>query len=94
MAHIKSRKHPIARRLNCSAAVALAFVTLPGAAYAQQADDKTIKKADTLPQITVQGTAAENYKADTVASPKFTQPLVDTPPVSYTHLTLPTKRIV
>lgn len=79
MAHIKSRKHPIARRLNCSAAVALAFVTLPGAAYAQQADDKTIKKADTLPQITVQGTAAENYKADTVASPKFTQPLVDTP---------------
>ncbi len=79
MAHIKSRKHPAARRLNCSAAVALAFITLPGAAYAQQADGKAVKKANTLPQITVQSTAAENYKADTVASPKFTQPLVDTP---------------
>lgn len=79
MAYIKSRKHSAVRRSNCSAAVALAFIALPGAAYAQQADDKAAKRADTLPQITVQGTAAENYKADTVASPKFTQPLVDTP---------------
>lgn len=79
MAYIKSRKHPAARRSNCSAAVALAFIALPGAAYAQQADGKAVKKTDTLPQITVQSTAAENYKADTVASPKFTQPLVDTP---------------
>jgi catecholate siderophore receptor len=42
-------------------------------AYAQQANDQT------LPQITVQGASPENYKADTVSSPKFTQPLIDTP---------------
>jgi catecholate siderophore receptor len=78
MAHIKSRKHPIARRLNCSAAVALAVMSIPGAVYAQQANDADTKKAETLPQITVQG-AAETYKADKVSSPKFTQPLVDTP---------------
>ncbi|WP_175624469.1 MULTISPECIES: catecholate siderophore receptor Fiu [Oxalobacteraceae] len=76
MAHIKSRKHPIGRRLNCSAAVALAVMTLP-AAYAQQTSDPSTQKASTLPQITVQG-VAESYKADSVASPKFTQPLLDT----------------
>lgn len=69
MAHIKSRKHPIGRRLNCSAAVALAVMALPGAVYAQQ--------TETLPEITVQGTN-EGYKADAVASPKFTQSLVNT----------------
>lgn len=78
MAHIKSRKHPIGRRLNCSAAVALTVLALPGAVYAQQSSD-VAKKAETLPQITVQGASPDNYKADTVASPKFTQPLVDTP---------------
>lgn len=76
MAHIKSRKHPIGRRLNCSAAVAAAFIALP--AYAQQADDQATKAGGTLPQITVQG-VAETYKAEKVSSPKFTQPLVDTP---------------
>lgn len=77
MAHIKSRKHPIGRRLNCSAAVAAAFIALP--AYAQQADaDQATKTSGTLPQITVQG-AVETYKAEKVSSPKFTQPLVDTP---------------
>ena len=75
MAHIKSRKHPVGRRLNCSAAVALAVMAMP--AYAQQADDAA-KQSGTLPQITVQG-AAETYKAEKVSSPKFTQPLVDTP---------------
>lgn len=69
MAHIKSRKHPISRRLNCSAAVALAMA-LPSAVYAQQ--------TETLPEITVQG-ATESYKADTVSSSKYTQPLLDTP---------------
>ena len=74
MAHIKSRKHPIARRLNCSVAVAAAVMALP--AYAQQADVDQAKTAGTLPQITVQGEVP--YKADSVASPKFTQPLVNT----------------
>ncbi len=70
MAHIKSRKHPIGRRLNCSAAVAMAVMALPGAVLAQQA-------AQTLPEIEVHG-ASESYKADTVSSPKFTQPLINT----------------
>lgn len=70
MAYIKSRKHPIGRRLNCSAAVALAVMALPGAAYAQQA-------TSVLPEVEVHGTA-ESYKADTVSSPKFTQPLLNT----------------
>lgn len=74
MAHIKSRKHPIARRLNCSVAVAAAVMALP--AYAQQVDADQAKTGGTLPQITVQGEVP--YKADSVASPKFTQPLVNT----------------
>jgi catecholate siderophore receptor len=78
MAHIKSRKHSVARLNASSAAVALAFAALPGAVYAQQAGN-TENNAETLPQITVQGASVDNYKADTVASPKFTQPLVDTP---------------
>lgn len=79
MAHIKSRKHGAACRLHCSTAVALAFIALPAAVHAQQKDETVTKRAETLPQITVKGSAPENYKADTVASPKFTQPLVDTP---------------
>ncbi len=77
MAHIKSRKHPIGRRLNCSAAVALAVMSLPGAVYAQQTSNASAKNAETLPQITVQG-AAESFKADNVSSAKFTQPLLNT----------------
>lgn len=71
MAHIKSRKHPIARRLNCSAAVAMAFMAIPGVVFAQQADT-------TLPEVKVTG-QTETYKAEKPSSPKFTQPLVDTP---------------
>ncbi|MFJ7567678.1 catecholate siderophore receptor Fiu [Herminiimonas sp. NPDC097707] len=71
MAHIKSRKHPIDRRSSCSTAVAMAFMVLPGTAvYAQQA-------TSVLPEVEVHGTA-ESYKADTVSSPKFTQPLLNT----------------
>src|ERR1700693_3576182 len=74
MAHIKSRKHP-ARCLNCSSAVALAVLAMPGAVYAQQ---NTQTSAETLPEIQVHS-LAESYKADTVSSPKYTQPLLDTP---------------
>ncbi|GGI19292.1 catecholate siderophore receptor Fiu [Oxalicibacterium faecigallinarum] len=74
MSHIKSRKHPAARHLNpTSAAVALAIMALPGATFAQQTPADT-----TLPEVRVSG-QTETYKADFVASPKFTQPLVDTP---------------
>ncbi|HTH44415.1 MAG TPA: catecholate siderophore receptor Fiu [Oxalicibacterium sp.] len=80
MAHIKSRKHTVVRRVNaCSAAVAMAFVALPGAAHAQQASGagNSSDTTETLPQITVQG-ETQSFKADTVSSPKFTQPLLNT----------------
>ena len=70
MAHIKSRKHAVVRRSGCSAAVAMAFIALPGVVSAQE-------KADVLPEIEVHG-VTESYKADTVSSPKFTQPLLNT----------------
>ena len=69
MAHIKSRKHAVVRRSGCSAAVAMAFIALPGVVSAQE-------KADVLPEIEVHG-VTESYKADTVSSPKFTQPLLN-----------------
>lgn len=80
MAYVKSRKHPAARRLNCSAAVALAFIALPGVIHAQQTKPASAKAATeaTLPEVNVQG-QAQSYKSDQVSSPKFTQPLVDTP---------------
>lgn len=71
MAHIKSRKHPAARRSSCSTAVAMAFIVLPcTTVYAQQV-------TSVLPEVEVHGTT-ESYKADTVSSPKFTQPLLNT----------------
>ncbi len=70
MAHIKSRKHSLGRRLNCSAAVAMAVMSMP--VLAQQASDTT------LPEVKVTG-QVESYKAEKASSPKFTAPLVDTP---------------
>jgi len=63
MAPIRSRKHP--------AALALAALAMPATLYAQQ--------ETTLPEIKAKASSENAYKAETVASPKFTQPLVDTP---------------
>lgn len=76
MAYIKSRKHPVAVGL-------MAMAALP--AVAQTTTPEAPKKPDTpettLPAVRAKATATTDtdYKADTVASPKFTQPLVDTP---------------
>ena len=67
MAHIRSRKHS-----NTSHLLALLTATLPVAANAQQNETS-------LPAMTVKANAEVPYKADTVANPKFTQPLLDTP---------------
>lgn len=80
MVYIKSRKHAAApSRLNTTAAAAL--LAIPVAVCAQQAPATEKPRAtQTLPEVTVRGAAdASPYKADTVSSPKFTQPLVDTP---------------
>ena len=68
MAQIKSRKHTRNAQL-----VALA-ASLPLMAHAANTQDVT-----QLPTITVKSDAENKYKADKVSSPKYTQPLVDTP---------------
>lgn len=71
MSHIKRRKHQPSRqpRLHQGTALTLIAMTLPGVALAQQ----------TLPEVNVKSTVeASTYKANTVSSPKFTEPLVDT----------------
>lgn len=68
MAQIKSRKHNRNVQL-----VALA-ASLPLMAHAANTQDVT-----QLPTITVKSDAENKYKADKVSSPKYTQPLVDTP---------------
>jgi catecholate siderophore receptor len=75
MAHIRSRKHP--------AAVALAALAIPATLYAQPvqpaAGEQPKTQETVLPEIKAKATKESAYKADTMASPKFTQPLIDTP---------------
>lgn len=82
MAYIRSRKHskPVSCRLNPSL-IALAVFTIPLAAQAQQSPQArpSPNGEQTLPEIKVNSVAEGPYKADVVSSPKFTQPLVDTP---------------
>ncbi len=75
---IKSRKHSSPARSAASLATAslvtgLSLAVLPVAAQAQSNDTT----AQTLDQVHV--LATRGFKADKVASPKFTQPLQDTP---------------
>ena len=87
MRYIQSRKHAAARqpRHRSTVALAAAAFVLPGAALAQSAAAPApaasqARSEATLPTVKVQAAAPENdYKADVVSSPKFTQPIVDTP---------------
>jgi catecholate siderophore receptor len=77
LATIRSRKHstPVSRPLQPALPPLIAAaLAMPLAAHAQQAD-----QTQTLPAVQVQSTADVPYKADTTVSPKYTQPLVDTP---------------
>jgi len=70
MAQIKSRKH------NRTAPLVALAASLPLMTHATTpAKDETT----VLPKITVQSEVENKYKADAVSSPKYTQPLVDTP---------------
>ena len=70
MAQIKSRKH------NRTAPLVALAASLPLMTHAATpAKDETT----VLPKITVQSEVENKYKADAVSSPKYTQPLVDTP---------------
>ena len=88
MSHIQSRKHAAARqpRHRSTLALAAAALALPGAALAQQAAAPASAASQasteaTLPTVKVKAAAEKDndYKADVVSSPKFTQPIVDTP---------------
>jgi catecholate siderophore receptor len=84
MAYIRSRKHA-PHSLTSGAAAALALMTLPAAVQAQPAPAPAAPPAPasasstTLPEVKVKAGTENEYKADRVSSPKFTQPLVDTP---------------
>ena len=76
MSHIRSRKHSIDPQPRVQRAVAAAIATLAmpamtGAVHAQS--------QATLPEIKVEGAAVNDYKADTVANPKYTRPIAETP---------------
>lgn len=68
MAQIKSRKH------NRNAQLVAFAASFPLMTHAATSNGVT-----QLPTITVESQAVNKYKADTVSSPKYTQPLVDTP---------------
>ncbi|WPB58462.1 catecholate siderophore receptor Fiu [Xylophilus sp. GOD-11R] len=77
MNHIKSRKHPTALVRTSQGMGAAAAVSM--AAFAAPAMAQTTAAPQRLPEVRVQTNADVPYKADSVALPKFTQPLVDTP---------------
>ncbi|MDO1528098.1 catecholate siderophore receptor Fiu [Fulvimonas sp. R45] len=85
MAFIKSRKHPVARRTPAPALTAATLMTgmalaLPAAAGStpDAPTDAQLASAKRLPAVQVQG-IANPYKVDQLSSPKFTQPILDTP---------------
>jgi len=74
MAFIKSRKHALPNKSRLNQAVVLAAMLAPAAAYAQEA-----KKEQLMPEITVQATQENDFKADKAVSAKYTEPLLNTP---------------
>jgi catecholate siderophore receptor len=77
MACITSRKHPTPPLLTRSvAAASLLALALP--AHAGTTDPQ-VRDAKRLPSVEVNATRRADYRADMVDSPKFTQPLLDTP---------------
>lgn len=84
MAYIQARKHAHPLLRTQTAAAAVAALTLPMAAQAQQvatpaAAASAAARSAVLPEVKVKSAAEVPYKAEVMSSPKFTQPLVDTP---------------
>ena len=86
MSYIQSRKHAAVRqpRHRSTVALAAAALALPGAVLAQSAAAPATAASQargetTLPTVKVQAVQDNDFKADVVSSPKFTQPIVDTP---------------
>lgn len=88
MDFVKSRKHPVAARAMAPALVAATLfssiaVAMPAMAANPAADtaastEAQIKSAKQLPTVHVEG-VSNPYKVDDLSSPKFTQPILNTP---------------
>jgi len=83
MACITSRKHPAGPfpLTRSMAAGLLAGIALVVPAHAGSTDpaDAQVRNAKRLPGVEVHATTGADYRADMLDSPKFTQPLLDTP---------------
>jgi catecholate siderophore receptor len=66
-------------RRRIAIAVSLALAAAASSVTAQNAPTQTATEPKTLSKISVEGSDEPSPKADRVESPKFTQPLVDTP---------------
>jgi catecholate siderophore receptor len=80
VAHIRSRKHAksVQPKLSSSSLVALTALAAMAVPLSSQAQQSSASD-QMLPEVKVRSTYEVPYKADTVSSPKLTQPLVDTP---------------
>lgn len=79
MATIKSRKH--ANSFNLQINATLAAMLLPVAAHAGNPPDSPKHHPNhvrAMPEVTINGSAENDFKADKASSPKYTEELVDT----------------
>ncbi|NUU02931.1 catecholate siderophore receptor Fiu [Herbaspirillum robiniae] len=74
MTYIRNTKHGRAVRIHTSIAASAIALSMPGTALAQEQD-----AGKALPHVQVTGERADSFKAESVSSPKFTRPLLDTP---------------
>jgi catecholate siderophore receptor len=90
MAFINSRKHPFTalqtrsgNKLTTASLLAGMALALPAAGAAADLSttsftDAQVADAKALPRVVVEGVGMNDYRSDKVASPKFTQPLLNT----------------
>ncbi|WP_243041618.1 catecholate siderophore receptor Fiu [Dyella sedimenti] len=79
MAHIKSRKHPVTRSALSAATLMTGLaMTQPALSADTPTDAVTPTTTKNLPGVQVEADTVSDYKIDKIASPKFTQPILDT----------------
>lgn len=79
MSYIKSRKHAVPRSTGpITSMAAMTMLSLASTQAVAQSSDTEPRTSGTLGEVTVRD-SADTYKADTVSSPKYTAPLLDTP---------------
>ncbi|MCC4595263.1 catecholate siderophore receptor Fiu [Xanthomonas campestris pv. phormiicola] len=80
---IKSRKHAVSRQVSAQTLTAAALLSglslLSSPALAADADVAAVDQPTTLGKVDVEAQRAKRYLVEAPDSPKFTQPLIDTP---------------